>query len=109
MSELIRRVPRSGFALSLALAAAALVVASVGDRSDRTNKVGGTVQFELPADAPWCGPADRLGVKTCRYSSFEDCLAAVRPDYRTCRPNPAAVVSPDDAPYWTYRSVFLSP
>ena len=64
------------------------------------------VRLEQAGTGRWCGPADRLGTRSCRYSTFENCLAAAS-DYRTCWPNPAAVAVPDDATYWTYRSVFL--
>jgi hypothetical protein len=94
--------------LTIVLAVAALILTAFLDaRPDSGSNVGNAVRFEQAGAGPWCGPADGLGARSCRYSTFEHCLAAASSDYRTCRPNPAALVVPDDATYWTYRSVFL--
>jgi Protein of unknown function (DUF3551) len=107
MSGIISRVPVS-LVTSVVLALAALILTSFFDaRPNPGPDLGGTVRFDAPAGRPWCGPADSPGARSCRYSTFEQCLAAASADYRTCKPNPAAVVIHDDVPYWTYRSVFL--
>jgi hypothetical protein len=107
VSGIISRVPAS-LVTSIALALAALILTSFfGAGPTPGTDADGTVRFDAPASRPWCGPADEPGATSCRYSTFEQCLAAASADYRTCKPNPAAVVIHDDAPYWTYRSVFL--
>jgi hypothetical protein len=107
MSGLISRVSAS-LVTSIALALAALILTSFfAARPDLGTEAGETIRFDAPAGRPWCGPAERPGARSCHYSTFEQCLAAARADYRTCKPNPAAVVIHDDVPYWTYRSVFL--
>ena len=107
MSGIVSRVPVS-LVTSVVLALAALILTSFLDaRPDPGAGAGDPISFDAPVARPWCGPADSPGARSCRYSTFEQCLAAARADYRTCKPNPAAVVVHDDVPYWTYRSVFL--
>jgi len=107
MPGLISRVPL-GLVTSIAVALAALVLTAFFDaRPAPRTSAGGTVHIEGATARPWCGPAGEPGATSCRYSTFEQCLAAASSDYRTCKPNPAAVVVHDDVPYWTYRSVFL--
>ncbi|MFL6932092.1 MAG: hypothetical protein ACJ8FK_19435 [Xanthobacteraceae bacterium] len=107
MSGLISRVP-AGLLTSGALALAALILTSFFDAGPNPGTgAGSTIHVESGAARPWCGPAERAGARSCRYWTFEQCLAAASADYRTCKPNPAAVVIHDDVPYWTYRSVFL--
>lgn len=107
MSRIIGRATAS-LVSSIALELAALIMTLFLDArpTPRTDSRG-TVRFDALAGRPWCGPADEAGATSCRYWTFEHCLAAARADYRTCKPNPAAVVIHDDVPYWTYRSVFL--
>jgi hypothetical protein len=107
MSELFGRV-RAGLVISLGLALAALVLMSFLDaRPQPSAHTAHPAPVDGIAARPWCGAEAGTGARSCRYSTFEQCLAAARADYRTCKPNPAAVVIPDDVPYWTYRSVFL--
>ena len=99
---------RAALVTSLALTVAALALLSLLDAKP---KPGAAATHPAPVEGiagrPWCGPETSTGARSCSYSTFEQCLAAARADYRICKPNPAAVVAPDDVPYWTYRSVFL--
>jgi hypothetical protein len=107
MSKSISRALAARLGLSLALGVTVLVVMSfLGARVDRATSLGEISRIHVPAGAPWCGPVDQHGNMDCRYLTFERCLEAADADYRTCKPNPAAIVVADDAPYWTYRSVF---
>ena len=107
MSGLFGRV-RAALVTSLALAVSALFVMSLLEaRPQPGAEAARPAHVDGIAGRPWCGPQGGTGARSCSYSTFEQCLAAARADYRTCKPNPAAVVAPDDVPYWTYRSVFL--
>ena len=92
--------------LTLILALAALVLTCVFDARPDSGRLIGP-RAETQGAGRWCGPAATRGGRSCGYSTFDQCLAAASSDYRTCRPNPAALIVPDDATYWTYRSVFL--
>jgi len=107
MSNIVSRMAAAKLAARLALAVAALILMCFLDaRIEGGMGLGATQRFDVPSGAPWCGPVDGRGTKSCRYLSFEHCLAAANADYRSCKPNPTAVATPDDTPYWTYRSVF---
>jgi hypothetical protein len=108
MSKAIIRTAAARLALSVTLAIGTLILTALVDaRPDRGPTPPSTVRFDVPAGAPWCGPVNELGTASCRYLTFERCLEAASANYRKCKPNPAAVMVPDEAPYWTYRSVFL--
>ena len=92
-------------ALSAAIAAAALVLTSFPDAAPTEDSTRSPVAVEAAAGRPWCGPSDAVGIRSCRYWTFDDCLAAVGIGSTACRPNPAAVLTVDDGPYRTYRSL----
>jgi hypothetical protein len=107
MSGLFGRV-RAALVTSFALALAALALMSLLQAKPQSGAdAAHPTHVDGIAARPWCGAEAGTGARSCRYWTFEQCLAAARADYRTCKPNPAAVVAPDDVPYWTYRSVFL--
>jgi hypothetical protein len=107
MSGLFGRV-RAALVTGLALTVAALALLSWLEAKPKPGvDPAHPAHGDGIAGRPWCGPASVTGARSCRYWTFEQCLAAARADYRTCKPNPAAVLVPDDMPYWTYRSVFL--
>jgi len=108
MSGVIDRMPIGRIGLSVLIGLGALVTTSFLDaRPDSRPAVGRPIPSDLPIGAPWCGPRDGIAGSNCRYATFEQCLAAVGGAYATCRPNPSAVVIPDEGPYRTYQSVFL--
>ncbi len=109
MSGLVSRMPIGRISLSVAIALVALVLTSFFDaRPDGRADIGGAVRFDVPVSGPWCARMGGLATNSCRYLTFEQCLAAVSTVYGTCRPNPAAAAAIiDEGPYRTYRSVYL--
>ena len=103
MQDIIKRGPWGKIALSVAIALLALVLTSFLDGAPTSDINQGTSAAEASASRPWCGPYDALGTRSCRYRTFEDCLATVSTISGACRPNPAARIV-DDGPYRTYRS-----
>ena len=108
MSGVTSLPPMARIGLSVAIALVALVLTSFFDaRPDGRADVGGAVRFDVPVSGPWCARMGGLATNSCRYLTFEHCLAAVSAVYGTCRPNPAAATITDEAPYRTYQSVYL--
>jgi len=112
MSAFVNRMPRLWVVLALAFAAL-ILTPSFDAPLDRDAGIdrGMIARDAMPAEAatgaPWCGPVNGLDVSSCRYLTFERCLEAAGADYRSCKPNPAAIAVPNETPYWTYRSIFL--
>jgi len=105
MPVMISRDGWAKIALSAALAALALVLTSFLDVAPTEDAGRSPVAGEAAGGRPWCGPYDALGMRSCRYRTFDDCLAAVGIGSAACRPNPAAVLTIDGGPYRTYRSL----
>ena len=104
MPKIIKRRFRARIALSIAVALLALVLTSFLDAAPTSDSNETTVAVEASVSRPWCGPYDEAGTRSCRYRTFEDCLATVSTISGACRPNPAALVV-DDGPYRTYHSL----
>src|SRR5262245_30761597 len=104
MPNPIKPRPWGKIALSVVMALLALALTpflGAAPTSDIKQSAGAV---EASAGRPWCGPYDALGTRSCRYRTFEDCLATVSTISGACRPNPAAHIV-DDGPYRTYRSL----
>ena len=105
ITGIIRQELWGKIALSVAIALLALVLTSVFDAAPTGDNSRNAVPVEASVSRPWCGPYDAFGTRSCRYRTFDDCLAAVGTVSGACRPNPAAVPTIDDGPYRTYRSL----
>jgi len=107
MSGVISRAPIGKIALSVAIALVALILTSfLGARPNGGGDISAITLVDIPTAGPWCGPRDALGIRSCRYSTFDECLTAMSAIHGTCRPNPAAVVVTDDAAYRIYRPIY---
>jgi hypothetical protein len=104
MPDIIKPRPWGKIALSAAIAVLALVLTSFLDAAPTSDIDQATSAVEVSASRPWCGPYDAFGTRSCRYRTFEDCLATVSTISGACRPNPAALIV-DDGPYRTYHSL----
>jgi hypothetical protein len=93
-------------ALGAAVACLALILSAFLDARPEVYRGDGAVRFDAPT-GPWCAATDGLGGKSCRFTTFEQCLNAAIGGRLTCRPNPAAAVITDEGPYRTYRSIYL--
>src|SRR5262245_27871693 len=105
MALTISRGGWAKIALSAALAALALVLTSFLDAAPTEDASRSPIAAEAAGGRPWCGPYDAFGMRSCRYWTFDDCLAAVGIGSAACRPNPGAVRIIDNGPYRTYRSL----
>ena len=105
MPGIISRELWAKIALSVAIALLALVLTSVFGAAPTSHNARSPVVVEASSSRPWCGPYDALGIRSCRYRTFDECLAAVGTISGACRPNPAALLTIDAGPYRTYRSL----
>jgi hypothetical protein len=107
MPMVVRSMQLRRVALSAAIGSVALFLSAFLDAGPDVRRDDGAVRFDAPVTGPWCAPVDgQGGGRSCRFTTFEQCLNAALGGQLTCRPNPAAVIT-DEGPYRTYRSIFL--
>jgi hypothetical protein len=102
------RLRKIGSTGSRVIAAVAAVIActALDVPIDARNGDSGGAHIE-GVDGPWCLAAhDRDGMRDCGYKTFDQCFTVASAIGGTCRPNFAAFLIPDDAPYRTYHAIY---